>query len=144
MSMFNLVCAAIANSVSGGGGGGSNGSATAAWNNITGSGDTLIAETNAASVTFTGGGAKQIYPTYSSAYGTMSYRKNGGSRTELVSGQIISVNSGDTITFRYANIEATSESFTVEVRDYDLGNELIDSFEVQFTYTGGGGGGLPP
>lgn len=114
---------------------GAPGSITADWDDISISGDPGASRIKSSSVTFTGGGTRELLLEHDVTIGMVSYRiGTSGPLIAFSSGTTIEVTTGQIVSFRYA-CSFADESATLTVTDVEL-TATVDTIALDFTYTG--------
>lgn len=114
---------------------GASGAITAAWDDISISGDPGSNRIESSTVTFTGGGSRKLLLEHDVTTGSIAYRiGTSGIFTSFSSGTSIYVTTGQTVSFRYS-CSFADESATLTVTDVEL-TATVDTIALDFTYTG--------
>lgn len=114
-------------------------SIVANWDDISFSSPTSSGSNAAKTLTFTQGVTRTLKFSVSKS-ASMFYSKNGGADTAIDYAVGLSVTTGDTLSFTYYRYLGVDKDFTFTVRD-ETKNEVVDTFTVSYT---GSGGGSPP
>ena len=108
--------------------------ATASWADIIISHNKGTSGTSSATVTFSGGGERELEVTHSLAVGTLQVKVGAADYVFLDSGDTFMVSTGTTVIFKFTCF-FDDDSSTIDVYDNTAAG-TVTSFECSFTYTG--------
>ena len=136
MSLLAMAAAAIY-AAGGGGGGGGLDAISANWGPISVDTAFPVASNTTQTISFTSGGTRTLQVSGSFTYrGTLQYVLNSGAGIVITPGGTIDVVDADELYFIYSGFGKADTGSTVTVTDITR-NSLVDTFEVDYTYTGG-------